>query len=190
MENYSRTFLNESKAVLEGLNDQIIEEMVKLFLEIRENKGRLFILGVGGSAANASHAASVFRKGLKIDAYAPSDNVAELTARTNDDGWNSVFTGWMNVVNLSASDAILIFSVGGGNMDTKVSMNIVEAIDFAQQRNAKVIGIVGKDGGYTGKKSNICLITPTINESHTGAHVLTIQLLLVQLLSTHPLFKK
>ena len=158
-------FLEAVRVTLAALDAVSIDGLAERLAEMRDNGGRLFILGVGGSAANASHAVNDFRKLCGIDAYAPTDNVSELTARTNDDGWESVFAGWLRVSRLSSSDALLIFSVGGGNEEKNVSVNLIRAIQYAKTMGAKVYGIVGRDGGYTKAHADLVVHIPTVDET-------------------------
>jgi D-sedoheptulose 7-phosphate isomerase len=161
----ARTFMAGVQSTLYLVESDPIDLMADRLAEMRENGGRLFILGVGGSAANASHAVNDFRKLCGIDAYAPTDNVSELTARTNDDGWESVFSGWLRVSRLSSSDALMIFSVGGGNEEKNVSVNLIRAIQFSKTMGAKVYGIVGRDGGYTKAHADLVVHIPTVDET-------------------------
>jgi D-sedoheptulose 7-phosphate isomerase len=156
----------------------------------RAGGGRLFILGVGGSAGNASHAVNDFRKICGLESYAPTDNVSELTARTNDEGWAGVFEGWLRVSRLRATDALLIFSVGGGNLEKHVSPNLVAAIQYAKTVGAKVTGIVGRDGGYTAQNADACVIVPTVNAKHVTPHAEAFQAVIWHLLVTHPALKQ
>jgi D-sedoheptulose 7-phosphate isomerase len=158
--------------------------------ECRAGGGRLFILGVGGSAANASHAVNDFRKICGLEAYAPTDNVSELTARTNDEGWAGVFESWLRVSRLGARDALLILSVGGGNLEMQVSPNLVAAIQYARTVGAKVTGIVGRDGGYTARNADACVIVPTVNTQHVTPHTEAFQAVIWHLLVTHPALKQ
>src|SRR5215468_6088186 len=155
---YSKQHLREAAEIVAKLDPALCEKAVELLAAVRARGGRLFILGVGGSAANASHAVNDFRKLAGIEAYAPTDNVSELTARTNDEGWNSVFEGWLRVSRLKADDVIMIFSVGGGNADKNVSTNLVAALRHAKQVGARVVGIVGRDGGYTAQVADACVL--------------------------------
>lgn len=182
-------FLAEATAILNQLNKTEIEKSVDLLANTRENEGRLFILGVGGSAANASHAVNDFRKIVGIEAYAPTDNVSELTARTNDEGWGTVFAKWLEVSRLKAKDMLLILSVGGGNMEKNVSPNLVSALQYAKQVGAKVMGIVGRDGGYTGQVADACVIIPTPNPENTTPHAEAFQAVVWHLLVSHPKLK-
>ena len=160
--------------------------MVKLVKEVKEQKGRLFFLGVGGSAANASHAVNDFRKLAGAESYAPTDNVAELTARTNDEGWTTVFSGWLRVSNLSSKDCLFILSVGGGDKARGVSANLCEAIDYGKSVGAKITGIVGRDGGYTGRMADVCLVVPTVNSATVTPHAESFQTIIWHLMVSHP----
>jgi len=157
-------FYSDIKKVAEQIDIPQIELLAKGISTVREKNGRLFFLGVGGSAGNCSHAVNDFRKLCGIEAYAPTDNVSELTARINDDGWDGAFAGWLNVSKLKENDAIFIFSVGGGNLEKNVSVNLIKAIDFAKTKNAKVFGIVSRDGGYCKKEGDIVVVVPVVNE--------------------------
>jgi D-sedoheptulose 7-phosphate isomerase len=163
--------------------------MVGLIDQTRQRQGRLFILGVGGSAANASHAVNDFRKIVGIEAYAPTDNVSELTARTNDEGWPSIFVEWLKISRLRPDDLILVLSVGGGSLEKNVSPNLVTALQFAIEVGTRIIGIVGRDGGYTAKVANACLIIPTINPDHITPHAEAFQAVVWHLLVSHPRLK-
>jgi D-sedoheptulose 7-phosphate isomerase len=187
--NYSKKHLDESIAITELIDSQIIEEIVNLLCEIRNSGGRLFVLGVGGSAANASHAVNDFRKLANIETYAPTDNVAELTARTNDEGWETVFSSWLRVSNLNSKDCLFILSVGGGNKSKNVSPNLIEAIDLAKEVGAKITGVVGRDGGYTAENATVCLIVPTINPETITPHSESFQSVIWHLLVSHPKLK-
>lgn len=187
---FSRQFLSEAKQVIDGLDVDAIERVVIILQATRAAGGRLFILGVGGSAANASHAVNDFRKIAGIEAYAPTDNVSELTARTNDEGWASVFAAWLAVSRLSPKDTLLVFSVGGGNLEKNVSPNLVSALQFAQRVGAKITGIVGRDGGYTAKAADACVIVPTVNPLHTTPHAEAFQAVVWHLIVSHPALKQ
>src|SRR5271165_4240646 len=167
---FSRQFLTEAKQVIDGLDVDAIERVVAILAATRSSGGRLFILGVGGSAANASHAVNDFRKIAGIEAYAPTDNVSELTARTNDEGWATVFEGWLKTSKLAARDAVLVFSVGGGDVERNVSPNLVAALKLAKSVGAKIIGLVGRDGGFTAKVADVCVLIPTVNPVHVTPH--------------------
>jgi len=183
---YSQQHLSETLAIVEQLDPALMERMVEGLASIRERGGRLFILGVGGSAANASHAVNDFRKIAGLECYAPTDNVSELTARTNDEGWASVFVEWLRGSRLNAKDALLIFSVGGGNLEKNVSPNLVTALQLAKQVGARVIGVVGKDGGYTAKVADACVIVPTVNPNHITPHSEAFQAVVWHLFVSHP----
>lgn len=163
-----------------------LHDLVFVLGALQRNGGRLFILGVGGSAANASHAVNDFRKLCGIESYAPTDNVAELTARTNDEGWESVFVNWLKVSQLRPDDAVLVFSVGGGNEEKKVSVNLVEALKYAKEVGSHILGIVGRDGGYTKKVAEACVVIPTINEYLITPFVESFQAIIWHMLVFHP----
>jgi D-sedoheptulose 7-phosphate isomerase len=163
--------------------------MAAILAEVRNEQGRLFVLGVGGSAANASHAVNDFRKITGIETYAPTDNVSELTARTNDEGWATVFESWLRVSRLQARDGILILSVGGGNLEEQVSPNLVAALKYAKSVGSKIMGIVGRDGGYTAKVADACVIIPTVNPAHVTPHAEAFQAVIWHLLVSHPALK-
>lgn len=186
---FSEQFLAEAKQIIDGLDTNAIERMAQIIAEAREKGGRLFILGSGGGAGHASHAVNDFRKIVGIEAYAPTDNVSELTARTNDEGWASVFSEWLKVSKLNADDVLLVFSVGGGNADKNISPNIVEGLKLAQTVGARIIGIVGRDGGYTAQTAAACAIIPTINADHITPHTEAFQAVVWHLLVTHPALK-
>lgn len=186
---YSKLHLDESIEITRAINPETIEKIVDLLVEVKAIGGRLFVLGVGGSAANASHAVNDFRKLAGIETYAPTDNVAELTARTNDEGWQTVFSGWLRVSKLTSRDCLFILSVGGGNKEKNVSPNLIEAIDFAKEVGARVTGIVGRDGGYTAQNSDVCLIVPTINPNTVTPHSESFQTVVWHLMVSHPKLK-
>lgn len=187
--NFTETFIAEAIEILNKLEVAAIEKMAEVLAQTREQGGRLFILGVGGSAANASHAVNDFRKIVGIETYAPTDNVSELTARTNDEGWASVFKSWLEGSHLNAKDAILVFSVGGGNLEKNVSPNLVLALQFAKEVGAKVVGVVGRDGGYTARVADACVVIPTIHSEHVTPHTEAFQSVVHHLLVTHPTLK-
>lgn len=187
--NHSQQFLNEARQIIEQIDTDITELMVSMIDQARQRKGRLFILGVGGSAANASHAVNDFRKIVGIEAYAPTDNVAELTARTNDEGWAGIFVEWLKVSHLCTDDLILVLSVGGGNLEKNVSPNLVTALQYAANVGTPILGIVGRDGGYTARIANACLIVPTINPDHITPHSEAFQAVVWHLLVSHPRLK-
>jgi D-sedoheptulose 7-phosphate isomerase len=186
---FAEEFLAESVQVLERLDRNQLERMASILADGRERGGRLFILGVGGSAANASHAVNDFRKICGIEAYAPTDNVSELTARTNDDGWASVFEAWLKISRLRRDDLVLVLSVGGGDVEKNVSPNLVAALKHAKAVGAKVLGIVGRDGGYTGRVADACAVIPVVNAMHTTPHTEAFQAVVWHLLVSHPLLK-
>ena len=183
---YSQQHLNESTQITSEINAETIEKMVQLLKKVKEARGRVFFLGVGGSAANAGHAVNDFRKLAGIESYAPTDNVAELTARTNDEGWATVFSGWLKVSNLNANDCLFILSVGGGDKERGVSANLCEAIDYGKSVGAKITGIVGRDGGYTAKNADVCLVVPTVNPTTVTPHSESFQVVIWHLMVSHP----
>jgi len=184
--NFIEQYLTESRQIIEQLDIASIEAIARMLAQTRAAAGRLFILGVGGSAANASHAVNDFRKIAGIETYAPTDNVSELTARTNDEGWATVFDSWLRVSRLRADDMILVFSVGGGNLEKQVSPNLVAALQYAKSVGAKVAGIVGRDGGYTGQVADACVRIPVVNPVHTTPHSEAFQAVVWHLLVSHP----
>jgi D-sedoheptulose 7-phosphate isomerase len=186
---FAKEFLAEVQQVTSQLNADAIEKCADELVRVRERGGRLFILGVGGSAANASHAVNDFRKICGFEAYAPTDNVSELTARTNDDGWATIFAEWLKGSRLGAKDGLLIFSVGGGNLEKNVSPNLVSAIQLAKKAGAAVIGVVGRDGGFTAKEATACVIVPTVNPAHVTPHSEAFQAVIWHLLVSHPKLK-
>ena len=186
---YTESYLKEVVAVTERLDPSKIDAMVRLLVQLRASSGRLFFLGVGGSAGNAAHAVNDFRKIAGIESYAPTDNVSELTARTNDDGWNSVFSNWLKVSRLSRNDAIFVFSVGGGNAERNISANIVAALKHAKDVGARVMGIVGRDGGYTAQVADACVIVPTVNPDTVTTHAEAFQAVIWHLIVSHPEIK-
>ena len=182
-------YLNEVAEILQKIDRQSIEETANLLVKTRQTGGRLFILGVGGSAASASHAVNDFRKLAGFEAYAPTDNVSELTARTNDEGWESVFKGWLEGSRLRKEDALLIFSVGGGNDEKQISVNLINAIQYAKSVGASVAGVVGRDGGYTAKAADACVLIPVVNPVHITPHTEAFHAVISHLLVSHPLLK-
>ena len=187
---FAASFLEEVREIATRLDTISIEKAAALLADVRERSGRLFIIGVGGSAANASHAVNDFRKITGIEAYAPTDNVAELTARINDEGWQNVFAAWLEGSRLQASDAVLVFSVGGGNLERNVSPNIVSALDYAKSKGAAIIGIVGRDGGYTAKMADACVLIPVVHPGRTTPHTEAFQAVVWHLLVSHPLLQR
>ena len=183
---FSRQFLSEAKQVIDGLDVDAIERVVAILAATRTQGGRLFILGVGGSAANASHAVNDFRKIAGIEAYAPTDNVAELTARTNDEGWPSVFVEWLRGSRINSNDCVLVLSVGGGNLEKNISPNLVSALQLAKQVGARIVGIVGRDGGHTAQVADACVVIPTVNPETVTPHAEAFQAVLWHLFVSHP----
>jgi D-sedoheptulose 7-phosphate isomerase len=186
---YSEKHRDEAIQILQQLDLEAVEKMAALLADLRARQGRLFLLGVGGSAANCSHAVNDFRKLCGIEAYAPTDNVSELTARTNDEGWASVFVEWLRTSKLSAKDMIFVFSVGGGSLEKNISPNLVAALRHAREVGAQVVGIVGRDGGYTAKVADACLIIPTANPETVTPHTEAFQAVVWHLLVSHPALK-
>jgi len=189
MNSYSAKHLAETTQIIQKLQPEALDKMVDLLAEIRRRGGRLFFLGVGGSAANASHAVNDFRKIAGIECYAPTDNVSELTARTNDDGWASVFVEWLKGSRLRPNDGLMVFSVGGGNLEKNVSPNLVSALQYAKEVGASVLGIVGRDGGYTAKVADACCIVPTVNPETVTPHSEAFQAVIWHLFVSHPNLK-
>lgn len=186
---FARSHLDESKRIIDALDVGVIDRMAETLAALRQRGGRLFFLGVGGSAGNCSHAVNDFRKIVGIEAYAPTDNVSELTARTNDEGWETVFVEWLKVSKLKADDALFIFSVGGGNLEKNVSPNLVRALQYAKTVGAAILGVVGRDGGYTGKVGDVVCIVPTVNPDAVTPHSEAFQAVIWHLLVTHPALK-
>ena len=167
---HTKIYFEEANEITTKIDHNLIENLARNLSDLRKNKGRLFVLGVGGSAGNASHAVNDFRKLCGIEAYAPSDNVSELTARTNDEGWHTIFEGWLNISNICSKDALFIFSVGGGDIERNVSPGIINAVDLAKKVGAKVFGVVGRDGGYTSSNGDCVIIVPTVNSERVTPH--------------------
>jgi D-sedoheptulose 7-phosphate isomerase len=186
---YSEQHLRETAEIVSRLDPALCEKAVELLAAVRERGGRLFVLGVGGSAANASHAVNDFRKIAGLECYAPTDNVSELTARTNDEGWSTVFAEWLKGSRLNDKDALLILSVGGGNLEKKVSSNLVAALQLAKEQGASVLGIVGRDGGYTAKVADVVIVIPTVNANNTTPHSEAFQAVVWHLFVSHPKLK-
>lgn len=183
---FASNHLQEAKKIIDGLDIAVIDRMASLLAKGRANGGRLFFLGVGGSAGNCSHAVNDFRKIVGIESYAPTDNVSELTARTNDEGWETVFVEWLKVSHLRNNDIIFVFSVGGGNLEKNVSPNLVRALQYAQEVGATILGVVGRDGGYTAKVGDAVCIIPTVNPDAVTPHSEAFQAVVWHLLVTHP----
>jgi D-sedoheptulose 7-phosphate isomerase len=187
--NFTESFIEEVTEILNKLDVSAIERTVEVLVQTREQGGRLFVLGVGGSAANASHAVNDFRKIVGIEAYSPTDNVSELTARTNDEGWASVFRAWLEGSHINSKDTVLVFSVGGGSLENNVSPNLVLALQLAKDTRAKIIGVVGRDGGYTAQVADACVIIPVVHPEHITPHTEAFQSIVHHLLVTHPRLK-
>ncbi len=186
---FAEKFLTETKLIIDRLNLKYIEQIVDLLLELRQIRGRLFFLGVGGSAANASHAVNDFRKIVGIEAYTPTDNISELTARANDDGWCSVFSNWLAASHLSAKDMLFVLSVGGGDLVKNISPNLVAALDYGKQQGSKIVGILGRDGGYTAELADAYVLIPTVNSDHITPHAEAFQAVIWHLMVAHPKLK-
>jgi D-sedoheptulose 7-phosphate isomerase len=186
---YAEQHMRESSQIIEKMDVAPIEKMADLLAQVKADGGRIFFLGVGGSAGNCSHAVNDFRKIVGIECYAPTDNVSELTARTNDEGWASIFVEWLKVSKLLARDAIFVFSVGGGNLEKNISPNLVTALQYAKTVGAKVMGVVGRDGGYTAKVADACVIVPTVNAENVTPHSEAFQAVVWHLLVSHPKLK-
>lgn len=184
--NYIKDYLDEVKKVVDSIIQNNIQRIVESLVDLRSGGGRVFFLGVGGGAANASHTVNDFRKICGIEAYTPTDNVSELTARTNDSGWESVFVDWLRGSKLSSKDAVFVLSVGGGNLEKNISVNLVLAIDYAKEVRAKIFGIVGRDGGYTEKMADACVIIPTVNPETITPHTESFQSVILHLIVSHP----
>jgi len=187
---YSTRHLEETVKIVRRLDVEAIERLAGLIANVRENGGRMFFVGVGGSAANCSHAVNDFRKLADIECYSPSDNVSELTARINDDGWSGVFASWLRASRFSQRDLLFVMSVGGGDRERNVSPNIVEAIDYARSMQGRVAGIVGRDGGHCAKHADACVIVPTISPENVTPHAEAFQAVIWHLLVSHPLIKR
>jgi len=186
---YTARHIDETSQVLQRLDQAEIERVVDLLATLRDRGGRLFFLGVGGSAANCSHAVNDFRKIAGIEAYAPTDNVSELTARTNDEGWATIFVEWLKISRLQPQDMLFVFSVGGGSLEKNVSPNLVKALQYAGEVGAEVVGVVGRDGGFTAKVANACVIIPTVNAENVTPHAEAFQGVVWHLLVSHPKLK-
>jgi D-sedoheptulose 7-phosphate isomerase len=190
MPSFVSRYLLEVAQVVEKLDQSRIERMIEVLVETRQNQGRLFILGVGGSAGNATHAVNDFRKIANIESYAPTDNVSELTARVNDDGWDTSFSRWLQGSRIRKNDTVMVFSVGGGNPEKNVSMNIVKALELAKSVGAKIIGVVGRDGGYTAKVADAAVIIPTISADTVTPHAEAFQAVVWHLIVSDPRIKQ
>ena len=186
---YAEQHMRESIQIIEKMDLTPIEKIADLLVQVKAEDGRIFFLGVGGSAGNCSHAVNDFRKIVGIECYAPTDNVSELTARANDEGWASIFVEWLKISKLLAKDAIFIFSVGGGSLERNISPNLVTALQYAKTVGAKVMGVVGRDGGYTAQVADACVIVPTVNSENVTPHSEAFQAVIWHLLVSHPKLK-
>ena len=187
---YAKRFLAEAEQILKKLDAEAVDELAEELVALRERGGRLFILGVGGGAGNASHAVNDFRKLCGIEAYAPTDNVSELTARVNDDGWESTFSEWLRVSRLADKDMVFVFSVGGGNLEHNISPNLVRALQLARSVGATIAGVVGRDGGFTAEVADVCVVVPTVNATSVTPHTEGFQAVVWHLLVSHPSLQK
>ena len=183
---FSSAYLTEASLILKKLDVRAIEEMVRLLCELRQRNGRLFIIGVGGGAGHAAHAVGDFRKIAGIEAYAPTDNIAELTARTNDEGWETTLVESLRGSRLTPADMVFVFSVGGGDLEKNISPNLVRALEYAREEGAPIIGVVGRDGGYSARVADACVVVPTVNPDLVTAHTESFQALVWHLLVSHP----
>ncbi len=186
---YINSYLEETRQIAEKLDREQINKMIGVLKDVRDKKGRLFIIGVGGGAGHASHAVNDFRKLTGIEAYTLVDNVSEITARTNDDGFHTIFSNWLLGSNLGEKDAVLVFSVGGGNLEKNVSANIIEALKLAKEVGAKILGVVGRDGGHTAEVADACVIVPVVNPENVTPHTEAFQAVVWHLIVSHPKFQ-
>jgi D-sedoheptulose 7-phosphate isomerase len=186
---YTQKYLEGAITIIQQINQVDYDKMIEELLKLKQRQGRLFIIGVGGSAANCSHAVNDFRKICNIETYAPTDNVSELTARTNDDGWETIFSKWLQTSRLNKNDAILVFSVGGGNLEKNISANIVSALQFGQEIGCTILGIVSRDGGYTKKVATACVLVPTISDDTITPYAESFQALLWHGIVNYPELK-
>ena len=189
LSSYIDKYFSQATQIIQKIDKQAVEAMIKVLLTTKEKGGRLFILGVGGSAGNASHAVNDFRKITGIESYAPTDNVSELTARINDDGWVSAFVNWLKVSKINHKDCVFVLSVGGGNAEKNISANLVESLKLAKEVGASIIGIVGRDGGYTAEMADACVIIPTVDNESVTPHTESFQAMVWHLLVSHPAMK-
>ncbi len=187
--NYTTQYIAEAIEILNRINPQVIEHIVDLVARLREDGGRLFFLGVGGGAAHASHAVNDFRKIAQVEAYTPTDNVSELTARINDDGWETSYANWLRGSRLKSADMVFVLSVGGGDARRNISPNLIRALQYAKEVGAAVCGVVGRDGGYTGQMADACVIVPTVNPATVTPHTESVQALVWHLIVSHPKLK-
>ena len=186
---YARQHLEETGKIVSRLDAEKIEKVVEIVADVRKNGGRLFLLGVGGSASAASHAATDFRKIAGIESYAPTDNVPELTARAHDEGWDPIFVEWLKVSRLSSRDAVFVFSVGGGSLEKNISPNLVKALQHAKEAGARIVGVVGRDGGYTARVADACILVPTVNPETITPHTESFHAVVWHLIVSHPSIK-
>ena len=186
MTSHTDEYFADAASIIRRIDKSAVEKMIKLILSIRESEGRLFFIGVGGSAGNCSHAVNDFRKIGGIESYSPVDNVSELTARTNDEGWHTVFSEWLKTSRLNEKDGVFVFSVGGGDKEKNISANLVYALEYARSQNAKIMGIVGRDGGFTAKTADVCVIIPTVNPDTVTPHAESFQGLIWHLIVSDP----
>lgn len=186
---YINSYLDEAKQIAEKIDRDEVSKMIEILERVRQEKGRLFIIGVGGGAGHASHAVNDFRKLAGIEAYTPVDNVSEITARTNDDGWHTIFSNWLAGSNLNDRDAVMVFSVGGGNLEKNISPNIVEALKYAKTVGAKIVGVVGRDGGYTKQVGDAVVVVPVVNPDNVTPHTEAYQAVVWHLIVSHPKFQ-
>jgi len=186
---YAKQHLDEAVEIIHQIDTNAIEKMADMLAGVKHDGGRIFFLGVGGSAGNCGHAVNDFRKIVGIESYAPTDNVSELTARTNDEGWHTIFSEWLKISKLNTKDALFIFSVGGGNLEKNISPNLVEALKYGKEIGCKVMGVVGRDGGYTAKVADACVIIPTVNPENVTPHSEAFQAVVWHLLVSHPKLK-
>ncbi|MDF1757031.1 MAG: SIS domain-containing protein [Legionellaceae bacterium] len=186
---YALQHINEAVSILKNIDIDAIEQMAVLLEQVKKSEGRIFFLGVGGSAGNCSHAVNDFRKIVGIEAYAPTDNVSELTARTNDEGWSTIFVEWLKTSKLKSNDIIFVLSVGGGNLDKNISPNLVKALQYAKTVGSKITGVVGRDGGFTAQVADACVVIPTVNTDNITPHSEAFQAVVWHLLVSHPKLK-
>jgi D-sedoheptulose 7-phosphate isomerase len=187
---YAKQHLEEARRVIDAIDATAVEAVADVLADVRARGGRLFFLGVGGSAGNCSHAVNDFRKICGFEAYAPTDNVSELTARTNDEGWATVFVEWLKTSRLNKHDGLFVFSVGGGSLEKNISPNLVHALELAREVGASIVGVVGRDGGHTKKVSDACVLVPTVNDANITPHAEAFQGVIWHLLVSHPKLKK
>tara|TARA_Y100001970_G_scaffold15200_1_gene17118 strand:- start:1859 stop:2455 length:597 start_codon:yes stop_codon:yes gene_type:complete len=185
--NFSKKYLQECIEICNAINPDEIEDMANLINSVRSESGRIFFLGVGGGAGHASHAVNDFRKICNIESYAPTDNVSELTARVNDDGWDTCYVNWLKGSNISSRDLVFVFSVGGGNLEKNISVNILKSLQLAKKVGSKICGVVGRDGGYTKQVADVCIVVPNVNDQNVTPHTEAFQAVVWHLLVAHPL---